>query len=310
MDLTRDILQEFKKITGQDIESFFAGCAIFFNANYNRIVAYYSGTSKIPEKGAFEQFEELERRCEDFFVLYQQMASRLNSLKWWVVLETLEEIDLRFKTLRKINKWSRSSLDNVSYDPAIIATYALKPQQTLERVAQDILGKLNPTDDWVDIALTNKLEEEDYTPAGGVNLQLTFPKINRGIQIAAVVDIMNGKSIYGKDIYRKTMFENDDLKVLDYDATILQAVEILAALKKNDNPEFPADGLQREVTIGGTRAMLNFPVIGRQMSETFATDDSLKNFQITDMVIDQDNLLINFQVQTRLNETQEGDIVV
>lgn len=310
MELNKEILQEFKKITGQDIQQFFSSCVVFFSTSYNKIVAYYSGTITIIDKGAFNQFDNLQRNCEGFFLAFEQMQNRLGNLKWWEVLEQLEDIDLRLKTLRKINKWTRSSLTNVAYDPSIQAIYTLKPKQTLERIAQDVLAKIDPQNDWEDIALSNNLTEEEYTSSGGVDLQLKFPRINKGVRINSVVDVMLGKSIYGKDIDKQIHFDTDDIAVLDYDSTVQQSVYILAGLKKNDNPEFPFDGLQREIIIGGTRAALNFPIIDRQMQETFGTDDSLKDFQITNIAVDGVALNLEFEVSTRLNETTTGDIAI
>jgi hypothetical protein len=310
MELTIDILREFKGITNVDVESFFLKCVNFFNGGYNRIVSFYKGDLKGIDKGPFEEFDKLERECEDILATFQQMSERLANLKWYMVLEQLEEVQLRLLTLKSINRWSRSSLTKFGYDQAIQATYILKPHETLEGVAQDILGLSTPQDDWYNIAMSNDLTEEEYTPQGGVPLQLRFPRVNRGVQVQSVVDTMIGKTIYGKDLYRKVQFEDEDLKVLGYDDTIQQAVEILAGLKKGDNPSYPSDGLQKEVTIGGNRAALNFPVIQRQWSETFGTDDTLKNFSISNLSIEEDQLTLDFSVETRLGESKEGEVVV
>lgn len=310
MQLTKDILLEFEKITSKDIQTHFAECAIFFSTSYNRIVDYYSGVVKIPEKNVFDEFEKLFQQNDSFFQIFEQMSNRFNNVKWWLVLEKLEQIDQAFDSLKVINKWSKSSLTSVGYNPSLQATYTLRSQQTLERVSQDVLGSFDPQNDWNEIAYSNQLAEEDYTPTGGVDLQLSFPNINRGVQIESVVDIMKGKSIYGKDIDRQLHFINEDIAVLDYDNTVIQSVTILAGLYKNDNPEYPFDGLQREVAVGGSRSALNFPIISRQMTATFNSDDSLKNFAISKIEVDQDNLSIDFTVQTRLNETKEGQVVV
>jgi hypothetical protein len=309
MELTLDILQEFKNLTGRDVESFLLRTINFFNGSGAKIVDFYSGVGKA-DKGAFEEFDALEKECEDLMNVFQQMRNRFTNLKWWDVLEQIELIDSRIMTLRKMNKWSRSSLTKFGYDPSFQATYSLLPNQSLEGVAGDVLGDSNPQDNWQAIAIANDLREEDYTTKGGVNLQLTFPNVNKGIQVESVIDVMQGLSIYGKDIYKKIQFTNDDLTVLGYNDTVTQAVTILAGLKRNDNPDAAADGLQKEVIIGGNRALLNFPVIQRQMSEAFATDDTLRNFNITSINIVEDTLNIEFTVETRLGQPQEGSVVV
>ena len=46
------------------------------------------------------------------------------------------------------------------------------------------------------------------------------------------------------------------------------------------------------------------------MSETFATDDSLKNFTITTLAIVGGSLQITYTVSTRLNEVIPNKVIV
>jgi len=312
MQITEEILQEFQAISSKDIKSFFERCLSFFSGGYSAIVAYYSGRLKTISSEPFQTFEMLKKERDLMFTAFQDHSRQLNNSKWWLVLEQLEAIDSRLNTLSNINRWSRSSATKVAYDPSINVSYTIRENQTLERISQDILKNDNPNDDWLDIAIENDLTEEDYSASGGTELQLKFPKINTGQQIQSVVDVMNGKSIYGKDLDQKLQFDpiTEDLKVLGYDETVLQSVNILTLLKRNDNPDFPGQGLQSAVVVGSNRALLNFPVIIRQMTATFATDDSLKNFQVTLIDLNQDNVQISYEVQTRLNETYSGQVVV
>jgi hypothetical protein len=176
----------------------------------------------------------------------------------------------------------------------------------LEQVSGNVAGSLNPNDEWADLAIKNRLEEEDYSNDGGTDLKITFNRGNAGLKVNAVVDVIQGKSIYGKDVYRKIQWVKDNgflnLKVLSYDDTIMQAIDILANLKKNDNPDNPNNGLQSNIVVGSNRALFNFPVIIRQMSQTFANDDTLKNFKINNLSRDQDNMVMDYAVQTRLDE--------
>lgn len=311
VEITKEVLQEFKRITSADIEGFFNSAISFFTTSYNRIVAYYSGDVKQASQADFLRFQALEDKRDVMFSVFHTQASKLSNLKWHLLLDHVEDIDTRLRSLRKINKWSKSSITNFGYNPSLQATYTLKSNQTLERVANDILNQSDP-DAWVDIALQNQLIEEDYTPAGGVGVQLGFPVINRGINISSVVDVMIDKNILGKDFNRNLHFNSNtgDLEIVEFDDCVKQAVEILANLRRNDNPDFPDQGLQSSVVVGSNRASLNFPIITRQYQKTFASDDSLKSFQLLTLDVQEDNLNISFQVQTRLNESIDGTIVI
>lgn len=310
IDINLDVLAEFKSITNVDAQAYLATAADFLSTSYNRIVSYYGGHSSQASQSDFTAFKDLQDQTESMLATYRLQGRALSNLKYWLLLEHIEDIDSRLSSLAKINKWSKSSLTDFGYDPAMQAVYTTKPKQTLERVAQDILNTSTPEDDWYDIAVKNQLREEDYSPAGGTALNLSFPRVNQGINISAVVAVMIGKAIYGLDFDQKIQFVNDDLKVLSFDDTVQQDMYILANLRKNDNPDFPNQGLQSTVAVGGTRASLNFPIITRQITETFATDDSFKNFTLLNLQVIDDRLEITFQVQTRLDETVDGRIAV
>lgn len=316
MRFSTDILEEFESLTGKNIKKLFQDSLNFFSYDYQIIVDYYSGRSSKIDSQPFTNLEQLQLQKSNIFEAYHSHSRMMKDSRWWDLLEFVEEIDNRLETLKNINRWSRSSITSTGYSPNIQIEHTLTQNETLENVAKNILGLSNPQDSWVDIALSNNLEEEDYDTQGGNDLLLeTNRTVNLGIQVNSVVDYISGKSIYGKDIYRKIQFVsdddgNDDLQVLGYDETVVQSVDILANLKKNDNPDFPTLGLQSSVTIGGNRAMLNFPVIVRQLTETFSSDDTLKDFQVDLLSLEQDNLSIDYQVKTRLNELQPGNILL
>jgi hypothetical protein len=305
MKLDSTIFEEFQKITGKDISKYFSDALAFFSQDYNDIVNYYSGNVDKITSVSFNNFDALERSNKDIMETFAQHSRQFNNIKWWYLIEQIEDIDTRLKTLRHINKWSRSSLTKVGYDPSIQVDFVLKQNQTIENVARDLLQSANPNDDWTDIAIKNNLEEEDYSKEGGNNLQVKMQRVNIGTKINSVVDVIIGKSIYGKDLNKKLQFDSvtNDLKVLGHDDTIVQAVNILSNLKKNDNPDNPNAGLQSTLVAGTNRAMFNFPAIIRQLNETFAGDDTLKNFKVNSLLLEQDNMIMEFSVQSRLDET-------
>jgi len=311
MKLTVDILREFKKITSKDVELFFRKTISFFLNEYVIITAYYTGQTTSINSEPFVVFEEIKKECSDIFEVIHTQSKQLSNIKWWLLVEQLEEIDSRLKTLSNIDRWGRSSFTKVAYSPSATVQYTLKQNQTLERISSDILLS-SDQEGWFEIARKNNLNEEDYSIEGGVDLQLEASQISNGNQVDSVVDRMIGKNIYGKDLYRKIQFNSteNDLEILGNDDTILQSVDILIKLKKNDNPDFPNEGLQSEIVVGISQSSLNFPIITRQLTETFNSDDSLRNFLITNLKIESDNLLIDYQIETRLSETYDGQIKV
>lgn len=305
MELDATILDEFKRITGKDISGYFQSAVRFFAGDYNTITNYFSGNSGSISSEPFANFKALQEENGKVFQVFKEHSRQFNNLKWWLLIEQMEEIDNRLATLKNINKWSRSSLTKVAYDPSFQMDYTLKQKQTLEAVST-LEGSDNPNDDWADLAIRNSLTEEEYTPEGGTALKLNFSRINRNYTVNCVVDVINGKSIYGKDIDKTLQWTKEDgylnLKVLGYDDTIQQAVEVLTTLRKGDNPDFPNHGLQSNLVVGTNRSLFNFPVVIRQKTQDFANDDTLKNFTISNLSRDQDNVQMEFSVESRLGE--------
>lgn len=309
MKINKDILIEFKAITSRNVESFFRNSLLFFSQDYDIVTRYYEGKIETIDSKIFDRFVSLKRECAEVFETIHSYSHQLNNIKWWLLIEHVEDIDSRLQSLDNIAKWCRSSATRTTYSAHVNIQYTLKQNQTLERASSDIALSTDQ-DGWVDIAIDNALREEDYSSEGGVDLQLKLRGSNQNSQINSVVAIMQGKSVYGIDIDKLITFVYDDIKVLSYDETVSQSVSILSSLKRNDNPDKPNQGVQSAIVVGGSKASLNFPIINRQIIETFNTDDSLKNFTINKIEVERDNLLIDYQVETRLGETLSGQVFI
>lgn len=311
MNLDQNTLEEFENITQKDIRSFFKRAVTFLQRDRVIFLQYYSGATKTIEAEYFQKFDALKRELTTVFEAFQLHSGVLTHSRWWELVSLLEELDSSFQNLQNAHRWSRSSIGKFGYDPNTRASYIMNEDQTLERISQDILMNQNPQDDWFDIAIENNLEEEEYTSEGGKELSINIQKNRESLKLNSVMDVVEGKKIYGIDIDKKITFVFDqegfcDLKTLSHDETIVQAVETIVLLRKNDNPDKPTDGLQTSVMVGGNRALLNFPVITRQLAQTFAGDDTLKNFMVKNIAFDQDNLLISYEIRTRLDELLEN----
>lgn len=300
----------FERITGKSIRDYFQRALSFFQYDYPLLAAYYAGNLNSVKSDPFASLTALESETQIYLTVFQTYGKQFTNSQWWYLLEQVENIDNRLKTVRNINRWARSTRGIAAYDAQMNFDYVMPAGQTLERISKDLLKDTLSEDDWADIAIRNNIREEDYTPDGGVSLKLTVPRSGGAINVAAVVDSMEGKRILGKDLHRALQFADNDLLALSEDDTVFQSVEILAALKVNDNPHAPNDGLQTAVIIGGNRASLNFPVISRQMTATFASDDTLQGFTIKEIKVVNDTLQINYQVSTRLNETIDASITI
>lgn len=306
MEINKEITEEFRKITSKNIDEYFKRVFLFLQRDHRDIVSYYSGNTNTLLTESLESFRNIKKETDSVLSIFQLHSKRFTNVKWWILLEKIEEIESMLSTLSNIDRWSRSSANMVNYSSEVLSVHTLSQNQTLERLAVDQEEK--EIDSWVDIAVLNRLREEDYSSEGGVPILLRKRSNQANVEIESVIDTMIGNNVYGKDLPQTLSFSHieNDLSTLSPEETLYQSVAILSKLKKWDNPDSPLSGIQSFI---GNMSTLNFPVIERQMRETFATDDSLANFRIQTISSNQDNMEIFFEVETRLGETFEGSIL-
>jgi len=307
MILKKEILEEFKRITGKDIQSFLKETSDFMNQNYPYILQYFSGKANTLSSIHYKKLQLQKEKLVIMFEGYYFNSQQLVGTRWWDLLQLLEDIDSQFNTIDNIPKWSRSSITEISYSSTVNLDYTLKQNQSLEKVAVEVMD--GSGNDWTKIALSNSLKEEDYSLTSQNLLKIVGNKAVKPINIISVVDVIDRKKIYGRDLIKYISFEDEDLVSLDYWDTILQTVDILSNLKRGDNPMEPNEGVQSSIVTGGNRATFNFPILTRQMSQVFSSDDTLKDFQVLSLKIEEDNLNLEYQVYTRVDEVEINNTV-
>lgn len=303
----KEVLEEFKKITQIDLKKILQDIDIFLKIDRIKIENYYSGIRDRDIKLSFQRFEKLDSEIQNIFEKIRGFKRYFNDYRWWELIEILEQIQDSFNSIKNYHRWNRCSVSTFGYEENLVIDYITKEGQTLEKISSNIMQDSNPSDDWYKIAIFNDLREEDYTLDGGKDLKLKFDRGISNFEINSVMDVVKDKTVYGLDIDKTLSFIYNedgecDLLILDYDKTILQAIDILIKLKKNSNPDYPFDGLQSDIVVGGNRALFNFPIIINQLRQVFSTDDTLKNFNITNLSYDQDIFKVFFDVETRLDE--------
>ena len=221
MQLEYNIIEDFNDLTGKDITVFLEQALSFFSKEQYEIVAFFSGETKEIPTATLKRFDSLLLENDQTFETFQMNSVTMRNAKWWYLIEVLEEIDSRLKTLKKIYKWTRSSLSKITYTSETEQAYTLHQNETLERAAAEVLG-FTDIDQWYNVALRNSLYETDYSlEEGGTAIKLYYNLPNRNFKMLSIVDVIVGKSVYGKDLDRKLAFVTDgvtlytDLKILD-----------------------------------------------------------------------------------------------
>lgn len=302
-------IDRFSHISGVQVDTLLSDFVNFNENDKQAIIDYYSGTTSTPDAQAFTNLSDLQYRLNSLIGILMLNKRSFPYHEDWELLMELEDIKTKLQTISNSSKFLRSAIEKNNFNPNPLVEITLKQNHTLEQLAKE-LNSSDPQNEWTKIFLNNQLIEEDYTPNGGVLLKVTFQGAD-SLYLTSVVDNINtAEKTYGLDILRRLTFENNDLKVLTYQETLLQSLTILSQLRRGDNPEYPDDGIDPSLVVGSTLGAVSFPSLFRQLYNTFATDDSLKNFILRDVSIQGDSVRLDYEITTRVGEIQQGSLII
>jgi hypothetical protein len=290
-------VDEFKKLTGYDIEAFLNDFVAFSANNYQSIVDYYSGGTLISE--AFKEMDRLIGESNRIEAIMELNADRLKTNDHWVLVETIGDIQVNLWTCQNMSKWTRSSRLN-QYDSSITVEKGLRQFETFETVAKEA-GSLDSDNEWSNIAIDNLITEEDYTTEGGkifwVKLQNSY---NYGIP--NIVDSLSGETIYGKDIVKKFEFVGNDLATISGNDAIKQSLSTKLDTVKGSIPEFPDRGVDPQSTSTNVNS-IQYPSIFRNLLNLFQDDARWKEVNLLDLYREDDAVFMKFEVKTILKDS-------
>ena len=297
MDTTT--FSRFLTATKIDIHQFFEDFVSFFNNDYQNVVDYFLNGGELLSQ-TLTDLNALTATAAQIRRIYNTNAQLTSYYDDFELLDYFETACTKLDTVSNSQKWFRAN-KGLTFDNKTEIDYVLSQGQTLATLAQNV-GYTNPNNDWVNIALRNNVREDDYTEVGGISLKITFQN-NNDYKLKSVLDSISGINIYGMDISCIISYENNDLTVLGYTETRDQTFSTLLNLTKGSVPEFPGDGLDKSL-IGGNVNSLQYPVMIRQISETFAKDDLFKSVSMTKITREQNQVLATVTATTRL-----GDVI-
>lgn len=307
--LSREILDEFAEVHRFDIVDFYRRVSEFLQSGHAYIVDYYTGTTNNYISKHFKDLDDLILRSWDIVSIFEQSKELLKNYKWWELIASIEDIQATLLTIKNSPKWLRVSVNNNNYNRDTEISMILSQNQTLEDFNKDRLQSTDQHNEWVDTAVRNDLAEEDYTSEGGNLLKVSFRQRGR-IEIRTIVDVIYDERVYGLDLPKKLAFDSDDLDVLPYKDTFIQTIDILSKLKRNDNPFYPEQGINKNLVVGSNINLVAYPVIFRQMADTFSFDDSIKSFAVKDIRREQDAIFIEFEVESRIGDNENIKISI
>ena len=285
--------EKYYNITKIDIQQFFQDTVDFINEGYPSILSYYEG-GDLPAD-SFKVLDDLLVRAESIDAAFFNFSDQMKTLDMWDLLDTFEDSWGQLLTINNTSKWMRSSRVG-RYDGKFYLERALKDFENFEQVASSV-GSNDPQNDWEEIAVSNFIIEEDYSPrSGGPIFKISLSSsANFGIQ--TVVDSLVGERILGKDVDKRFYFANNDLSIVEYKDAINQTIDTIMNTLKGDIPEFPEDGVSNEF-IGTNVSAIQYPTLFRNLSTMFAKDDRFIEVNLLSLSRKDDYIIMKIKIKT------------
>lgn len=288
------MFDKLKQILGVDIQNLLMRSTSFLSNHFKDFEEFYSGTSSI-EVSVVQESELLHREIKDSLLLVGQFKHQLLGTNYLEVLEVLEDLESKFTVLKKLPKWLRCTYyKEGSWSNQVSVEVQIGPNQSLESVLRELKGS---DETWWETSLHNLLSEKDYSQKGGGVVKILSDVRRNTTSLTSVIDVINSTTVYGKDFTKDLEFVNEDLDTVTGEDCLLQSLNILVGLRKNDNPTFPELGIQKELILGINRNTLNLPITQRQVRETVLSDDTFVDFKIIKTNFEEDKLFIEFEAE-------------
>lgn len=272
-----DSLYLFKKRTDYDLSVFFSDFKNFISNYYKDIDSYYEGG--FYDKRSFLELDRLIKESITIDSLFSINKTYLSmDTSFWDILSDFEDIRTKLQSIKNLGKWKRSSYV-FGYDIMKKNSYILNKNQTLEDLSNNS-GERDYQDNWVDIAITNKLREIDYNKEGGNTLSISS-NLNGKITTPnyGIVDYSNQDLILGKDIVKELEFIDDDINCVSDRDCLLQSAEICIQITKGSVPELPYLGYSKEI-VGSQLSNIMIPTIIRDLVNSFKTDKTFDSVNL------------------------------
>lgn len=288
MNLT--IFEEFKQITGYDIEIFYEDYRSFVVDFYPNILNYYNGGDI--DQDSFNFLDYVKSESDRIEGLIDQYYNSFNITEYWDMIELFSDIQNSIYKVEVLYKWLRSSRTD-RYSQNLKIDYIQKQNQSIEDLST-FMG-YNNQNDWVGLAVQNQINEEDYTNAGGKFFKAILPNDN-SFDLDNIVDSLQGDNIYGKDIYKVFVFENNDMKILQGKDSLNQTFATIMSTIAGSIPEFPVYGVP-DYVYGTNQNIIQYPIIFRSLLNMFQRDKRFISFEILNINKDNDSVFIDTQTK-------------
>lgn len=303
------IVIEFQKVTKYPLVEFLAQYRNFMLNSYPEIDRYFSGETASIDNAHLIALKNLTTECGNCMSQFKNFANKFDKCGYWELMEYIGNLEDTIEKINKLPKFRRTSLTKRGYQAVVQVSADVGGFRTMEDVANVVQNINRDNYNWVDLMLSNDLNEGDWEIDKLTPLNVL---INNTVDVVVttILDQPIGKRIYGKDINRKVTFVDNDLDIKIWQDNIEQKCDILLSLKRGDVPENMLFGQNAELTIGVTSKSFSYPELVKNLQNTFLQNDLFQYVEITKFQYENGSMFMYCEIKTKYDYKTERKIVV
>ena len=290
-------LDTFRQVTGYDIQAFLESYRTFVAEHYQNIINYYNGADRVAESFAF--LENLNREVTMIEPLIDLHRNNFPTIDAWNIIDAYGDVYVALETVNNMDRWTRSSR-TTQYNPEISVDRILRQGETFELVLRND-GSNEYDDAWTRVTIENYINEEDYTPSGGTLFNIRLQGAV-SFNLPNIVDNPTEENIYGKDIRKDFIFQDNDLITVTGIDAVRQTVDTILRTRKGGIPEFPNDGIEDD-SIGTNVNAIQYPIIFRNLLAIFRRDARFTEVSLLDLFRDEDAIFMRLEITAILKDS-------
>lgn len=303
------IVIEFQEVTKYPLVDFLTQYRNFMLNSFPEIDRYFSGETSSIDNSHLIALKNLTTESSNCMAQFKNFANKFDKCGYWELMEYIGDLEDTIEKINKLPKFRRTSLTTKGYQAVIQVASSVGGFRTMEDVANSVKQLNNDNSNWVDLMLSNDLNEVDWEidELKPINL---FINNTIDVVVTTILDQPIGKRIYGKDINRKVTFVDNDLDIKIWQDNIEQKCDILLSLKRGDVPENMLFGQNASLTIGVTSKSFAYPELVKNLQNTFLQNDLFQYVEVTKFDLSEGSMNIYCEIKTKYDYKTERKIVV
>lgn len=303
------IILEFEQVTKYPLVEFLTRYRNFMMNSYPAIDNYFSGKTHIVENNHLNDLKKLTNDCKDVLIQFSNFANKFSNCGYWELMDYVLELNDIIEKINKLPKYRRTSLTKRGYKPYIQITSSIGGFRTAEDVADSIKSSVGENISWIDLMLSNDLNEFDWEIDKISQINVMINNTN-DVVVNTILDMPIGERVYGKDIYRKIVFEDNDILTIEYKNNIEQKCDILLELNRGDVPENILFGKNINLFKGVTASQFAYPELVNDIQNNFLQNDLFEKAVVNDFNFENGDLFLKIDIKTKYDYKTEKTIKI